>query len=115
MSCRRCKHPAEYYRLGNAKLQGLVTQLDLTGNRYNIALVSIYLVLVERFHAEQLLDWQTMYYIVGNMGFSERGPDGQDHSNSHSASLNVPRSMHLFFYARGIVNVVAERYMIAWS
>ncbi len=27
-------------RSGNAKLQGLVTQLDLTGNRYNIALVS---------------------------------------------------------------------------
>ncbi|KII95429.1 hypothetical protein PLICRDRAFT_98827 [Plicaturopsis crispa FD-325 SS-3] len=27
---------------GNAKLQGLTTQLDLTGNKYNIALVSIY-------------------------------------------------------------------------
>lgn len=27
---------------GNAKLQGLVTQLHLTGNRYNIALVSYY-------------------------------------------------------------------------
>ena len=26
--------------LGNAKLQGLQTQLHLTGNRYNIALVS---------------------------------------------------------------------------
>ena len=26
---------------GNAKLQGLVTQLDLTGNRYNIALVCV--------------------------------------------------------------------------
>ena len=25
---------------GNAKLQGLTTQLDLTGNKYNIALVS---------------------------------------------------------------------------
>ena len=25
--------------LGNAKLQGLITQLDLTGNRYNIVLV----------------------------------------------------------------------------
>ena len=24
--------------IGNAKLQGLLTQLDLTGNRYNIAL-----------------------------------------------------------------------------
>ncbi len=24
---------------GNARLQGLVTQLDLTGNQYNIALV----------------------------------------------------------------------------
>ncbi|KAI0708286.1 MFS general substrate transporter [Earliella scabrosa] len=31
--------------IGNAKLQGLLTQLDLTGNRYNIALVSHYLVL----------------------------------------------------------------------
>ena len=27
--------------LGNAKIQGLTTQLDLTGNKYNIALVSI--------------------------------------------------------------------------
>ena len=27
------------WRAGNAKLQGLLTQLDLTGNRYNIALV----------------------------------------------------------------------------
>jgi hypothetical protein len=29
--------------LGNARLQGLQTQLDLTGNRYNIALVSHHL------------------------------------------------------------------------
>lgn len=28
---------------GNAKLDGLLTQLDLTGNRYNIALVRSYL------------------------------------------------------------------------
>ena len=27
---------------GNAKLQGLTTQLDLTGHRYNIALVSAF-------------------------------------------------------------------------
>lgn len=29
-----------YCPVGNAKLQGLLTQLDLTGTRYNIALVS---------------------------------------------------------------------------
>ncbi|TBU26133.1 hypothetical protein BD311DRAFT_866996 [Dichomitus squalens] len=29
--------------IGNAKLQGLVTQLDLTGNRYNIALTMYFI------------------------------------------------------------------------
>ena len=28
--------------IGNAKLQGLTTQLELTGNKYNIALVRIF-------------------------------------------------------------------------
>ncbi|KZT63330.1 hypothetical protein DAEQUDRAFT_770719 [Daedalea quercina L-15889] len=29
--------------IGNAKLEGLMTQLDLTGNRYNIALTMFYI------------------------------------------------------------------------
>ena len=32
-------HRGSVFYSGNAKLQGLTTQLDLTGNKYNIALV----------------------------------------------------------------------------
>lgn len=46
---------------GNAKLQGLVTQLDLTGNKYNIALVC-----PSGFKVVQFDSWssQTMYFVV---------------------------------------------------
>lgn len=55
---------------GNAKLQGLTTQLDLTGNKYNIALVSIYYcvelvfpVLTTRIIADHVLHrmWISLY------------------------------------------------------
>ena len=51
-----------YFRtanIGNAKLDGLVTQLDLTGNRYNIALVrnvwSIHRIAILQLGADNVL------------------------------------------------------------
>ena len=38
-SCFHTKHSILTLFSGNAKLEGMVTQLDLTGDRYNIALV----------------------------------------------------------------------------
>lgn len=47
---------------GNAKLAGLVTQLELTGNRYNIALVSRPIALF----IDRLIPCsKTMFFIVG--------------------------------------------------
>ena len=40
---------------GNAKLQGLTTQLHLTGDKYNIALVSLCLAQVQMPEAEYVI------------------------------------------------------------
>ena len=55
----RCQiHP----RSGNAKLQGLVTELELTGNRYNIALVRLPVYIDPRNLDDNA--YQTMFFVV---------------------------------------------------
>lgn len=57
---------------GNAKLQGLTTQLNLTGNKYNVALVRLLSRLFTTKNSNQDVDTiQTMYFIVRMTGNSE--------------------------------------------
>lgn len=57
---------------GNAKLQGLTTQLNLTGNKYNVALVRLLSRLFTTKNSDQDVDTiQTMYFIVRMTGNSE--------------------------------------------
>ncbi|RPD75777.1 MFS general substrate transporter [Lentinus tigrinus ALCF2SS1-7] len=59
--------------IGNARLQGLVTQLDLTGNRYNIALTFI---VIKKFRPSRWLSGITMLWglITTLMGLVKNYP-----------------------------------------
>ena len=87
--------------LGNAKLQGLVTQLDLIGNRYNIALVIIlyFFGLDTGFRwlicetSSWTSDIQTMYFIVRKASHGWECRSLLQFS-SHIAYLSVQRSWY---------------------